>query len=84
MNREGFVCVLTVASLAGGNLSQISVVIALHFQVEDFAFWITCFGNEEFVQKSLETRVRRETPISLGHMTRLSRRDSPALRNRFP
>ena len=47
------VCQLTVASFAGGNLSQVSVIIALHFQVEDFAFWITGFGNEEFVQESL-------------------------------
>jgi uncharacterized protein YpmS len=53
--REHGRLVLTVASFAGGNLSQISEVIALHFQVEDFAFWITCFGNEEFVQESLET-----------------------------
>lgn len=46
---------LTVASFAGSNLSQISVIIALHFQVKDFAFGITCFGNKEFVQESLET-----------------------------
>lgn len=46
--------VLTVAGFAGCNFSQISVIIALHFQVEDFAFWITGFGNEEFVQETLE------------------------------
>lgn len=45
---------LTVASFPGGNLRQISVIIALHFQVEDFAFWITGFGDEEFVQESLK------------------------------
>jgi hypothetical protein len=50
--------VLTVAGFAGCNLGQISVVIALHFQVEDFAFWIAGFGNEEFVQESLENNMR--------------------------
>jgi hypothetical protein len=45
---------LTVACFAGCDLSQISVVIALHFQIEDFAFWIAGFGNEEFVQESLK------------------------------
>lgn len=45
---------LTVASFTGGDLGQISVIIALHFQVEDFAFWITGFGDEEFVQESLK------------------------------
>lgn len=50
--------VLTVASLAGCNFCQISVIIALHFQVEDFAFWIAGFGNEEFVQESLEAGER--------------------------
>lgn len=52
--------ILTVAGFAGGNLSQISVIIALHFQVEDFAFWITGFGNEEFVQKSLKDEMKVE------------------------
>lgn len=45
---------LTVASFTGGDLGQISVIIAFHFQVEDFAFWITGFGDEEFVQESLK------------------------------
>lgn len=45
--------ILTVSCFSCGNLSQIPVVISLHFQIKYLAFWITGFWNQVFVQETL-------------------------------
>lgn len=46
---------LTVSGVSSGNLCKISVVISLHFEVEDFALWIAGFRNQVFVKETLQT-----------------------------
>lgn len=48
-SQTGYEMWLTVAGLAGGNLSQIPIVVSLHFQVEDLALSIAGFWNQVFV-----------------------------------
>ena len=47
---------LTVAGVSGGDLGQVSVVIALHLQVEDFALGIAGFGDQVLVQQTLQRK----------------------------
>ena len=47
---------LTIAGVSGGDLGQVSVVIALHLQVEDFALGIAGFGDQVLVQQTLQRK----------------------------
>lgn len=64
---------LTVSCFSCGNFSQIPVVIAFHFKVEDLTFWITSFWNQIFVQKTLLTDAYRWCTIGWkeGELIRL-------------
>ena len=47
---------LTSASVSGGNLGQISEVVALHFEVKNLTFCVASLWNEVLVQKTLKQK----------------------------
>ena len=61
---------LTVAGVSGGHLSQISVVIALHFEIEDLAFRVAGFGNQVFVQETLQMAGKNTMSLTAKDETR--------------
>lgn len=50
-NRSNFV---TIAVLSGGDLGQISVIVPLHFQIENLRLGITGLWNKVLVKKLLK------------------------------
>ena len=44
---------LTRPSVTGGHLGQVSVVVALHLQVEDLRLGVARLGNQVFVEEAL-------------------------------
>ena len=45
---------LTSASIAGGDLREVSVVIPLHFEIKHFTLCVTGLWNKELVEKTLK------------------------------
>ena len=45
---------LTSASIAGGDLCEVSVVIPLHFEIKHFTLCVAGLCNEELVQETLK------------------------------
>merc|ERR1739838_1298611 len=40
------------SGITSGNFCKISVIISLHFKVENFRFWTGGFGNKEFIEET--------------------------------
>lgn len=52
--------VLTVSGISGRDFSQISVVITLHLQIENFGFGVAGFGDQEFVEQALSKEAEQK------------------------
>ena len=47
---------LTSASIAGGDLCEVSVVIPLHFEIKHFTLCVAGLCNEELVEETLKKK----------------------------
>ena len=48
---------LTSASIAGGDLCEVSVVIPLHFEIKHFTLCVAGLCNEELVEETLKKKI---------------------------
>ena len=58
---------LTSASIAGGDLCEVSVVIPLHFEIKHFTLCVAGLCNEELVEETLKRTKKIFEEKSLRH-----------------
>ena len=58
---------LTSASIAGGDLCEVSVVIPLHFEIKHFTLCVAGLCNEELVEETLKVQKNVYEEKSLRH-----------------
>lgn len=50
----------TFLVISSSNLSQVTVVVSFHFQIENFAFCLRSIGDQEFFQQRLKGKQRTQ------------------------